>query len=61
MLLNPGSLRYSRDGRAPSYALLTLTPEQVRAQIVFFWRNRNQKNGISGSEQRMVGHVQLFS
>ena len=33
LLLNPGSLRYSRDGRAPSYALLTLTPEQVVIEI----------------------------
>ncbi len=34
-LLNPGSLKYSRDGRPPSYAILTLEQEQVDAQIVF--------------------------
>ena len=43
LLLNPGSLRYSRDGRAPSYALLTLTPEQVRAQIVFLEEPESEK------------------
>ena len=35
LLLNPGSLRYSRDGRPPSYAVLTLTPEKADAEIIF--------------------------
>lgn len=35
LLLNPGSLWRSRDGRGPSYAILTITDEQVKAEIKF--------------------------
>lgn len=34
-LLNPGSLKYSRDGRNPSYAILTLEKKKVDAEFVF--------------------------
>ena len=34
-LLNPGSLKYSRDGRPPSYAILTLDGPRVDAKHIF--------------------------
>ena len=33
-LVNPGSLRYSRDGRSPSYAIVTIE-EDVNVQFNF--------------------------
>lgn len=35
LLLNPGSLKYSRDGRPPSYAILTLEGPRAEAKIIF--------------------------
>lgn len=35
MMLNPGSLWRSRDGRGPSYAILSVEDDQVRAEIRF--------------------------
>lgn len=35
LLLNPGSLWRSRDGRGPSYAILTLEGNQIHAEIKF--------------------------
>ena len=34
-LLNPGSLWHSRDGRNPSYAILTLTDERIHVEFNF--------------------------
>ena len=35
LLLNPGSLWRSRDGRGPSYAVLYLQDQDIRAEIKF--------------------------
>lgn len=35
VLLNPGSLKYSRDGRDLSYAVLTIDEKGVNAEIIF--------------------------
>lgn len=34
-LINPGSLRYSRDGRKPSYAIVTIDLNDVDVEFVF--------------------------
>lgn len=34
-IINPGSLWRSRDGKGPSYAILTITEKEVHAQINF--------------------------
>lgn len=35
LLLNPGSLWRSRDGRGPSYAVIEITQQNIQAQIKF--------------------------
>lgn len=39
LVINPGSLLRSRDGRGISYIVLTLDKNQVDAKLVF-WMNR---------------------
>ena len=34
-VVNPGSIWYPRDGKAPSYARLEISPEHVHAKIIF--------------------------
>ncbi len=42
ILLNPGSLKYSRDGRDPSYAILTIDGDYVDAKIVFLQQHKSK-------------------
>lgn len=43
VLLNPGSLKYSRDGRLPSYAILQIDGDQVDAEIVFLEPKKSKR------------------
>ena len=42
-LINPGSLYYNRDGRPPSYAVLTLDDESINVEFIFL---PQEKNGL---------------
>ncbi len=42
LILNPGSLWRSRDGKGPSYAILTIAEDEVHAQIKFL-RSEKEK------------------
>lgn len=46
LIINPGSLYRSRDGRGPSYAVLTIEPDLVRAEILY-WSNLDRDTGRS--------------
>ena len=35
LLINPGSARFPRDGKSPSYAILNIEDDIVDAEIVF--------------------------
>lgn len=41
-ILNPGSLWRSRDGRGPSYAILTLQEDQVDVEFVFLPQKKSK-------------------
>ena len=41
-LINPGSLWRSRDGRGPSYAILTLQEEQVDVEFIFLPQKKSK-------------------
>ena len=41
-LINPGSLWRSRDGRAPSYAILTLNEENVEVEFIFLPQKKSK-------------------
>ena len=41
-LLNPGSLRYSRDGRPPSYLVMTIDDTHVDVEFVFLQQKQRK-------------------
>ena len=44
LLMNPGSIRWPRDGKAPSYGLITIEEQGIQAQIIFLEDEQSQNS-----------------
>lgn len=58
-LLNPGSTTFPRDGNPPSYAILDIEEDYVKAEIVFLEKKTKEKSpfGLLSKKNGVLGGI----